>query len=371
MAPKKNPKKQSYSNTALIVGVGMITLVSVNLLLMLSRLCDEEEKGDLSQGFGGILPVLCPLFALKAVIGATFKDTQEMEGESCLGTLDGPAYLKYDGKLFHARNIDDVRDALSKNGGHLLQQFALKNTIFHFQVMNHFYDRITRIYQGLTEEERIGLCHAKDVNGRTPFFLSLAIGAPGNIQRLLATPENVMMVDNYGMKPLDMAALGLTNLKTTQYLLSLMSEEDLRADSEENYKPADRISIMKHLKKYSVNPNKASNFCTDTLNAGHKSICVSPKVSNQYQNTFYLDTVSIGGVEQACVIANKDNIAQLAVDMGYLPYKPQQMEAERLYPHVSDQSITDVIVKRQAKNIATIQKAITSAKNNEQPTLKK
>lgn len=363
MPLKKETKQQSYSKTKILLGAGLATLATVNLYFILSGLCEEEENSAVSRESSGVMAsLLCPVFTFGTMMFASSKKIDKPEGETCLGTLDGPGHTPYDGNLHHARNYDDVLDATNGLFDDVLQRFSsVKNTIYHFQVMNHQYDRIHRIDPRLTKEDHVALCNAKDINGRTPFFLSLCIGAPGKIQRLLATEVNVNMPDINGLTPLKLVSMGFTNLKTTQYILSLISDEAFKNESIDDYSFVTREKIKAHLESYEVQPDKASNFCTDTINAGHEPICFPPEVVEKSRGIFDIGKVSAGSKKLNCVIATKKSIGRVRVDTRIEKYKPHYEEAKRLYPEVSDKSITDVILERQAENIALIHARIEEA----------
>ncbi len=373
MQPRNNPKKQTYSTRTLLLGAGLLTLTSVNLILLYSGFCETEENGAVNRNDASALAktLICPLFALGAMMSAK-TTSSPVENDVCIGSTDGPKHRPYNGYLYLARNIEDVLDATNGGDDDVLQRFSeLKNTIFHFQVMNHYYDRLKNIYEHLSADDRAALCASQDINGRTPFFLSLAISAPGEVQRLLATKANVLMPDKKGMTPLKLASMGLTNLKTTQYLLSLIDEQDLRQASLEDYPSVSRKKIIKHLKDYEISPNKASNHCTDAFNSGNMPICLPKENAHKHSDVFYMDEVTMGEQKIHCVIATKDNIEKIArVKTDHKAFAGNYEEAHRLYPDVSDQSITDVVVARQAENIAVIHQAINQAKSNYKPSKK-
>lgn len=347
------------------------TLATANFLIWYSGLCESEERAVFSGHYAVLGAALCPLFTAAAGLLVLSKTSVSKVGDDCIGVIDGRNQRPYQDHLMYlAQTPEDVKDA-KKHQGHILDKFSeFNNTIFHFEIMNHYYTRVRKIFPALTEEEQTVSCLAQDKNGRTPLFLSMAISAPADIQDLFMNKESVLVVDNEGVSPLNLASMGLTSLDMTKKILSLMDDKDL-IGAWEVISASDPLSskqIAAHFERYEINPKKASNHCTD--NISDEPYCMHEESYHKYWEKYDIGKGRHGNKYRYCFLATRKNVEFFANDFKDPEKIDFVKEAQRLLPDISDQSITDATFMQQRENRAFIEKAVEQRKQAQKRTMK-
>ncbi len=336
-APNKAaPKKYSLAAKFYLFGIPLIGLANIVTLLLTQANDDKEsEKAGMINTY---IPLshtaLYPLIVTTAaIINYVSQNTQNTtNGDACLTTLP------YDNK-FPNDNPTDILDCTTpehlkrlKAQGHAIDaQFALQNTFLHYRVINHNYRIARTLFLSLSPEEKKRISIAKDANGRTALHLGLAIAAPGKMQRLLMTPENVMLADAEGVTPLMLAASGFTNSETTQHLLHMIGKKrlaqalaakDKQGRSVYDYGNLSKQTIMANLQDLIIDPNKAHNHCFNSFNREERPICAQTKEDKKLLGSIFdLGRTQFRGEPAMCVTATQKNLETFRS----LPYTNQPL----------------------------------------------
>jgi hypothetical protein len=406
---KKEPRSNMLSNIYSVTKFVLPAMVITHLLLEFYQKCHSEQetnKADNDFALAGKL-LLCPLYAIAASAGfsqpkpivpydpnernaclGTFRIDQDApdEGETCISTLKENSFRSGNG-IFGARNIEDINKAKSGWWSTAIdaQRGPYKNTFAHLMIINHQYDTFLTIYKDLSLEDIARISIVKDINGRTPLLLSLSIAAPGEVQRILMTKENVIIPDNNGTTPLMLAAAGFTNARTMEHLLCLIGEDrlaqaltakDKNSKGVEDYNTMSKSEIIDYLYTLEIDANKATDSCFNSFMVDtHGPICTQKTdVQKTIEQEFTMGKTMIGAKSYQCILATQSNVNKIKNLASGTPPQYQTMRdvirknkrsgmpedinksiwdkyekiSEKL--HFSDQSLIQSIMDRQKSN---------------------
>ncbi len=320
----RRPEPRGYSFSAWFVIFSVPTVILANIALTLITQASEdkqsEDAGVVNTNIYLSHTSLYPIMALATgALSYIYNHTKNVtDGETCLtsSSLDVRFPTDNPDNLLECTTPEQVQQ-LRARGQAIDKPFGLKNTFLHFRVINHDYRISTTLFNSLSPEDKKRVSVAQDANGRTALHLALGISAPGKVQRLLMTHENVMMADKQGVTPLMLAASGLTNPETTKHLLHIIGKErlaqalaakDAEGRSVYDYSNLPKKLIMRSLQDLIVDPYKASNACFNALFYEERGICESTLDEESLLGSIFdMGATHFRGQPATCVRTTKKN----------------------------------------------------------------